>query len=108
MPAYSKLLVRALGRQARVPRASRALAYSAAMMQDNVRMERDTMGELPVPADKYYGCQTARSVLNFPIGNPAKEQMPLEIVKGMAILKRSAAIVNRKFGLDEQVSETIV
>merc|ERR1712139_17541 len=105
MPAYSKLLVRALGRQAR---ASRALAYSAAMMQDNVRMEQDTMGELPVPADKYYGCQTARSVLNFPIGNPAKEQMPLEIVKGMAILKRSAAIVNRKFGLDDEVRETIV
>jgi len=66
------------------------------------------MGELPVPADKYYGCQTARSVINFPIGDRKKEQMPLEIVKGMAILKRSAAIVNRKFGLDAEISETIV
>jgi len=66
------------------------------------------MGELPVPADKYYGCQTARSVMNFPIGDRAREQMPLEIVKGMAILKRSAAIVNRKFGLDAKLSEAIV
>merc|ERR1712004_517887 len=74
----------------------------------NVRMEKDTMGELPVPADKYYGCQTARSVINFPIGDRAREQMPLEIVKGMAILKRSAAIVNRKFALDAKLSEAIV
>lgn len=66
------------------------------------------MGELPVPADKYYGCQTARSVINFPIGDRKKEQMPLEIVKGMAILKRSAAIVNRKFGLEANLSEAIV
>jgi fumarate hydratase class II len=71
-------------------------------------MEQDTMGELPVPADKYYGCQTARSVINFPIGDRAREQMPLEIVKGMAILKRSAAIVNKKFGLDAELSDAIV
>ena len=40
-----------------------------------VRMEKDTMGELPVPADKYYGCQTARSKINFPIGNPNSERI---------------------------------
>jgi len=74
----------------------------------NVRMEKDTMGELPVPADKYYGCQTARSQMNFPIGNPISEQMPIEVVHAMAILKRSAAIVNRKFGLPEDVSEHII
>ena len=65
------------------------------------------MGELPVPADKYYGCQTARSQMNFPIGSTA-DQMPIEVVHAMAILKRSAAIVNRKFGLDADISENIV
>ena len=70
-------------------------------------MEADTMGELPVPADKYYGCQTARSQMNFPIGSTA-DQMPIEVVHAMAILKRSAAIVNRKFGLDADISENIV
>lgn len=77
-------------------------------LANNVRMEKDTMGELPVPADKYYGCQTARSVMNFPIGNPASEQMPIEVVHAMATLKRAAAIVNRKFGLDAEISENIV
>ena len=92
----------------RIASRSRALSASAVSFNNNVRMEKDTMGELPVPADKYYGCQTARSVMNFPIGDRNREQMPLEIVKGMAILKRSAAIVNRKFGLDAKLSEAIV
>merc|ERR1719219_2276076 len=92
----------------RVASRSRALDAASPAAAANVRIERDTMGELPVPADKYYGCQTARSVLNFPVGDRAKEQMPLEIVKVMAILKRSAAIVNKKFGLDAEISDTIV
>jgi len=105
-----KMIAQGLGRSgARIALASTQKRFNATKASDaNVRIERDTMGELPVPADKYYGCQTARSVLNFPIGDRKKEQMPLEIVKGMAILKRSAAIVNRRFGLDAEISETIV
>ena len=51
------------------------------------RIERDTLGEIKVPADKLWATQTQRSKENFPIGT---EQMPLEIVKAFAILKKSA------------------
>jgi len=55
------------------------------------RMESDSMGEIKVPADKYYGAQTARSLINFNIG---WETMPREIIRAMGILKKAAAIVN--------------
>ncbi len=55
------------------------------------RMESDSMGEIKVPADKYYGAQTARSLINFNIG---WEIMPREIIRAMGILKKAAAIVN--------------
>ncbi|MGR6008213.1 lyase family protein [Bacillus cereus] len=57
------------------------------------RIERDTIGEIKVPADKLWAAQTQRSKENFPIGT---EQMPLEIVKAFAILKKSAALTNKK------------
>ncbi|MFH1160247.1 MAG: class II fumarate hydratase, partial [bacterium] len=57
-----------------------------------VRIESDTMGPVEVPADKYWGAQTQRSVGNFKIGEPAS--MPKEIIRGMAILKEAAAMVN--------------
>ncbi|WP_249870190.1 class II fumarate hydratase [Oceanobacillus saliphilus] len=62
------------------------------------RVERDTIGEINVQADKYWGAQTERSKQNFPIGN---EKMPNEIIKAFAILKRSAAKANSDFGLLE-------
>ncbi len=55
------------------------------------------MGEVRVPADKYWGAQTQRSLLNFPIGPPAS--MPLEIIHAFGVLKKAAAITNHKFGL---------
>ena len=55
------------------------------------RMESDSMGEIKVPADRYFGAQTARSLINFDIG---RETMPREIIRGMGILKKAAAIVN--------------
>ncbi|UOQ46784.1 class II fumarate hydratase [Gracilibacillus caseinilyticus] len=64
------------------------------------RIERDTIGEIKVASDKYWGAQTQRSKENFPIGN---ETMPKEIIEGFAILKRSAAIVNSELGLMEKV-----
>ncbi|MEA2031405.1 MAG: class II fumarate hydratase [candidate division Zixibacteria bacterium] len=55
------------------------------------RIETDTMGEMKVPADKYYGCQTARSLQNFRIGG---EKMPRELIRALGILKKAAATVN--------------
>lgn len=52
----------------------------------NYRIEKDTIGEVQVPADKYWGAQTERSRNNFKIGPPAS--MPLEIIKGFAYLKK--------------------
>jgi len=60
------------------------------------RIETDTMGEIKVPADKYYGAQTARSLKNFRIGN---EHMPRELIRAFGILKKAAALVNVELGL---------
>jgi len=78
-----------------------------AAVEGSFRIEKDTFGELKVPAHKYYGAQTARSMMNFDIGGPA-ERMPIEIIHAMAILKKAAAIVNREFGLKEDISAAIV
>jgi fumarate hydratase class II len=61
------------------------------------RIEKDTMGEVKVPADKYWGAQTERSRNNFKIGNPAS--MPKEIIKGFAFLKKAAAYANCDLGV---------
>ena len=61
----------------------------------NYRVEKDTMGEIQVPAEKYWGAQTQRSRQNFKIGI---EKMPNEVIIGFAILKRSAALVNESLG----------
>ncbi|MCB0783580.1 MAG: class II fumarate hydratase [Flavobacteriales bacterium] len=61
------------------------------------RIEKDTMGEVQVPADKYWGAQTERSRNNFRIGPSAS--MPLEIVHAFAYLKKAAAFTNRDLGV---------
>ena len=61
------------------------------------RIETDTMGEVKVPVDKYWGAQTERSRNNFKIGNSAS--MPLEIIKGFAYLKKAAAYANYDLGV---------
>jgi fumarate hydratase class II len=74
-------------------------------MGQDVRIETDSMGELEVPADRYYGCQTARSLLNFDIGN---DKMPRPLIRGFGILKQSAAEVNNKLGeLEAETSNLI-
>ncbi|MBC8458588.1 MAG: class II fumarate hydratase [Deltaproteobacteria bacterium] len=62
-----------------------------------VRIETDTMGQVEVPAEKYWGAQTQRSLGNFKIGEPGS--MPKEVIGGMAILKKAAAIVNAELGV---------
>lgn len=61
------------------------------------RIEKDSMGEVKVPADKYWGAQTQRSLMNFRIGPEAS--MPVEIIHAFGFLKKAAAITNEKFGL---------
>ena len=60
------------------------------------RIEKDTMGEVKVPADKYWGAQTQRSRENFAIG---ENRMPLEVIRAFAILKKSAALTNSALGV---------
>ncbi|NNU85301.1 class II fumarate hydratase [Geobacillus sp. BMUD] len=72
----------------------------------NERIERDSLGEVRVPADKYWGAQTERSRQNFRIG---KETMPLELIYAYAELKKAAAIVNEQAGkLSEAKRQAIV
>ncbi len=75
--------------------------------QMEYRIEHDTMGEVKVPADKYWGSQTERSRNNFKIGGK-KNQMPLEIIRAFAILKKSVAEANMELGvLPKEKSELI-
>ena len=60
------------------------------------RIEHDTMGEVRVPADKYWGAQTQRSYENFKIGC---EKMPIEIIRAFAVLKKAAALANEALGV---------
>lgn len=70
-----------------------------------MRTERDSMGEIQVPADRYYGAQSARSLINFDIGI---EKMPRELIRGMGILKKAAALTNAELGvLDQKKCELI-
>ena len=63
----------------------------------NYRIEKDTMGNVEVPAEKYWGAQTERSRNNFKIG--PEGSMPQEIIYAFAILKKAAAISNMEFGV---------
>ena len=70
------------------------------------RIEKDTMGEIKVPNERYWGAQTERSLENFKIGT---EKMPKELIRAFALLKRSLAMVNQKLKkLDDTKAEAIV
>lgn len=70
------------------------------------RIETDSMGEIKVPNDKYYGAQTARSLMNFKIGG---ERFPAELIRALGIVKKAAAIVNNELGaLPDEKKELIV
>ena len=59
----------------------------------NYRTEHDSMGEIAVPADKYWGAQTQRSLNNFKIGS---EKMPAELIRAIAVIKKACAVVNNR------------
>jgi len=72
----------------------------------SMRTESDTMGEIEVPVDRYWGAQTARSLANFRIGD---ETMPPELIRALGIVKKAAATVNAELGeLQGEVADLIV
>ena len=71
-----------------------------------VRIEKDTMGDVKVPSDRYFGAQTARSLINFDIG---EDKMPRSVIRAFGILKQSAAKVNMKLDqLEPKVAKLII
>src|SRR5471030_462276 len=75
------------------------------------RVETDSMGKIDVPANFYYGAQSARSLIHFDIGDgvSGRDVMPTQIIRAMAILKKAAALVNNDLGkLDKEKKDLIV
>ena len=82
-----------------------AAARSARAKPDAIRIEKDTMGEVEVPADRYYGAQTARSLINFDIGG---DIMPRSVVRAFGVLKQAAAQTNVDLGqMDPNIGSLI-
>src|SRR5215467_8850705 len=65
-------------------------------MSDQVRIEKDSMGEMKVPAKAYYGAQTARAIENFPISDL---RFPRSFIRGLGLIKKHGAAVNSELGL---------
>ncbi|KAF7965662.1 hypothetical protein HWV62_42408 [Athelia sp. TMB] len=78
----------------------------AKQSEKSFRTERDTFGELKVPADRYWGAQTERSLMNFDIGGPT-ERLPPPLIKAFGVLKKAASIVNTTYGLDPKIAKAI-
>jgi fumarate hydratase class II len=75
-------------------------------IQMATRIETDSMGEVEVPADKYWGAQTQRSFENFKIGT---EKMPLPLIRALGVQKKAAALANMELGaLDKKLGAAIV
>jgi fumarate hydratase class II len=73
------------------------------------RTETDSLGPIEVPADRYWGAQTHRSLHHFAIGDAAADRMPAEVIRAMALLKKAAATVNAAVGLlDRELADLIV
>ena len=72
----------------------------------NYRIESDSFGDLKVPKDKYWGAQTQRSIINFPIG---WEKQPISIIKSLGLIKAACAKINIKQGkIDPTIGEAII
>jgi len=69
----------------------------------SVRIEKDSMGEIEVPADRYYGAQTARSLIHFEIGD---EKMPRSVIRAFGVLKKASSLVNSDLGLFKRKKDT--
>ena len=75
------------------------------MSDQSYRTESDSMGEINVPSDKYWGAQTQRSLMNFEIGT---ERMPRSLIRALGIVKYASSLANENLGkLDSHLGETI-
>lgn len=90
----------------RILSCTRNLHSTAPTMAEKMRTEKDTMGSLQVPMDRYWGAQTQRSIMNFDICRDT-DRMPLPVVHAFGVLKEATASVNRSHGLDSGVAEAI-
>lgn len=88
-----------------IPSSYRYFASTTRVMAET-RAETDAFGEVHVPADKYWGAQTERSLENFKINQP-QDRMPPPIVRAFGILKGAAATVNMQFGLGMWTTSTL-
>jgi len=80
--------------------------FDPAHQPPNTRIESDTMGKIPVPNDRYYGAQTARSLIHFDIGT---DRMPLAVVHAFGVLKKACALVNQDLGkLPKETADLVV
>jgi fumarate hydratase class II len=70
-------------------------AKASPAVKGQTRIESDSMGKIEVPNDRYYGAQTARSLIHFDIG---RETMPPELIRAFGVLKKAAALVNKDWG----------
>jgi len=80
---------------ARTQSVSEVVAKPSEPARRQIRVESDSMGKIEVPADRYYGAQTARSLIHFDIG---KDIMAAELIRAFGVLKKAAAIVNQDLG----------
>jgi len=72
----------------------------------NTRTETDSFGPLEVPTDRYWGAQTQRSLMNFPIG---WEKQPVAIVRALGVIKKACAMANRDSGkLDGKLADAMI
>jgi len=71
------------------------------------REEADTFGPIQVPAHRYWGAQTQRSLQNFKIGGE-RERMPLPVIKAFGLLKKAAAKTNLNYGLKPEIADAMI
>jgi fumarate hydratase class II len=83
----------------------RFLPFGRVRTMEKFRRERDSLGEVNVPADRYWGAQTERSIHNFQVGS---EVMPIEIIRAFALIKKGAAQVNQELGLLSKEKGTLI
>lgn len=67
-------------------------------MSPKTRTETDSLGEIEVPSEVYWGAQTERSLIHFSIGSPERDRIPIRVIRALALLKKSAARVNHELG----------
>ncbi|KAG6832454.1 hypothetical protein H0H92_001500 [Tricholoma furcatifolium] len=82
------------------------LFSTSQMSKQQYRTEKDTFGDLQVPADRYWGAQTQRSLQNFDIGGPS-ERLPAPLIKAFGVVKKAASIVNVTYGMDPKIGSAI-